>query len=137
MEFIEKEASKEEIKPSFLKGEVIPFIKDVIVIIFIVLLMQRFLIMPFLISGSSMFESYYDKEFIIVDRISYRFGEPERGDVIVFKPGVDKEKEYFLKRIIGVPGDTVKITDGKVYIKKAGAKDFVELKETYLSAKNQ
>jgi signal peptidase I len=62
--------------------------------------------LPFQIKGPSMLDSYYDKEFIIVDRFSYlsipllKTGTPSRGDVIVFKPHISKDKEYFIKRII-------------------------------------
>jgi signal peptidase I len=63
-----------------------------------------------------MYESYYDKQFIIVDRLSYRdipfvgsIQEVERGDVVVFAPGVSDDRKYFIKRIIGLPGETVKI----------------------------
>jgi signal peptidase I len=54
------------------KQEVVDFFKDLVVIVVIVLLIRHFLIMPFQINGQSMYSSYYDKEFIIVDRLSYR-----------------------------------------------------------------
>jgi len=74
-------------------GEALDFLKDIIIILVIVLVMRTFLIMPFKINGQSMYETYYDREFIIVDRFSYRdlpilgkTQEVERGDVIVFAP---------------------------------------------------
>jgi len=97
----------------FLKdftGEALDFLKDVIIILVIVLVMRTFLIMPFKINGPSMLDTYYDKEFIIVDRFSYRdiplLGQTqdvERGDVVVFAPGVSEERKYFIKRVIGLP----------------------------------
>ncbi len=90
-----------------------------------------------------MYDSYYNGEFIIVDRFSYQdfpiIGQsrsPKRGDVAVFKPGVSEEKKYFIKRIIGLPGETIKIEGGNVYIKKIGEQEFTELEESYLSEKN-
>jgi signal peptidase I len=90
----------------FLK-ELIDFLKDLIVIIAIVLFIRTFFIMPFQINGQSMYDSYYDGEFIIVDRFSYRdfpllgqYQDVERGDVIVFKPRVSDDRKYFIKRII-------------------------------------
>lgn len=91
-----------------------------------------------------MMNSYYTKEFIIVDRLSYRdipligqLQEIERGDVIVFAPGVSHSRKYFIKRIIGLPGESVKLEWWRVYIKKVWEDAFVELDEWgYLSAKN-
>lgn len=86
-----------------------------------------------------MYDSYYDGQFIIVDRFSYlELGNvkkwlPERGDVVVFKPKVDEDKEFFIKRIIGIPWDTLKIEEGKVYLKIEWQSEFAELDETYLS----
>lgn len=118
------------------KGEVYDFFKDLVVIIVIVLLIRTFIAMPFQINGQSMYETYYDREFIIVDRFSYIIWEPQRWDVIVFRPHVNVSKEYFLKRIIGLPGDTIKIEEWKVYLKESWDAEFIELDETYLSETN-
>lgn len=85
-----------------------------------------------------MADSYYNKEFIIVDRLSYRniplIGQLQtidRGDVVVFAPWVSDERKYFIKRVIGLPGEQLKIEDGKVYIKEVWAADFYELNESF------
>lgn len=117
--------------------EVVDFFKDLLVIVFIVLFIRTFLAMPFQINGQSMYSSYYDKEFIIVDRLSYRIWTPERWDVVVFKPNVSLVKEFFLKRIIWIPGDTVRIEEGNIYIKEKGATEFLELGEPYLNEENK
>jgi signal peptidase I len=84
-----------------------------------------------------MYQSYYDGEFIIVDRFSYQFlHTPNRWDVIVFRPHVSKDKEYFLKRIIWLPWDKLKIEWGKVYVFSKVKNSFIELKEAYLSESN-
>ncbi len=68
------------------------------------------------VSGSSMESTLSDADHLIVDKISYRFSEPERFDIIVFPFQYDKET-YYIKRIIGMPGETVQIDiDGKIYI---------------------
>ena len=72
----------------------------------------------------------------LLKKIPIHVGDPKRGDVIVLKPHTDKYREYFIKRVIGLPGETVRIFDGKVFIKKVGAEDFVEINEPYLSLVN-
>ncbi|MDD5770372.1 MAG: signal peptidase I [Candidatus Gracilibacteria bacterium] len=122
--------------PKTFRQELLDFLKDLIVIVGIVLIVRTFIILPFQISGQSMYDSYYDKEFIIVDRFSYNFlSEPKRGDVIVFDTHIPG-KEYFIKRIVGLPGETLKIVSGKVYIKTVGSNDFIQLDEKYLSETN-
>lgn len=122
--------------PKSLRNEIFDFLKDLIIIIVIVLIVRTFLILPFQISGQSMYDSYYDREFIIVDRLSYlTYSQPKRGDVIVFNTHIDG-KEYFIKRVIGLPGETLKIQSGSVFVKAVGSEEFVELDETYLSDTN-
>ena len=124
------------------KGEVFDFLKDLIIIWIIVIIIRTFLAEPFQISGQSMYGSYYNGEFIIVDRFSYldipkiKEWKIERWDVIVFKPGVNKDKEYFLKRIIGMPWDTIKIKDWDVFLKKTWESEYTMLDEEYLNEEN-
>ncbi|MCT4617647.1 MAG: signal peptidase I [Candidatus Gracilibacteria bacterium] len=136
--------SQEPEKKLTMKEEAIDFLKDLVVILFIVILIRTFIMVPFQISGSSMSDSFYDREYIIVDKFSYLklpfFGSmsnPTRGDVVVFRPGVSQDKEFFIKRIVGVPGDTLKIEKGEVYIKKSGNEEFIKLDETYLNGNNK
>lgn len=120
-----------------LKKEFIDLIKDIIIIWAIVLVIRTFFVLPFQINGQSMYQSYYDWEFIIVDRFSYNFLEdPQRWDVVVFKPHVSEDKEYFLKRIIWLPWEKLKIENWKVYI-SSNWNDFIELLEPYLSESNK
>lgn len=84
-----------------------------------------FLIQPNQVSGNSMYATFHDKEYILTDKISYRFNEPKRGDVVVFKSPKNPDVD-FIKRIIGLPGETVKLYNGKIYI------DGVLLEENYL-----
>ncbi|MCJ7703630.1 MAG: signal peptidase I, partial [Anaerolineales bacterium] len=67
------------------------------------------------VDGSSMEPSLHSGEFVIVNRLAYRFGAPEHGDVVVFHFPGDLEQEY-IKRIIGLPGDQVSVRNGQVYI---------------------
>ena len=72
----------------------------------------------------------------LLKKISIHVGDPKRGDVIVLKPHIDKSREYYIKRVIGLPGETIRIFDGKVFIKKVDAENFVEINEPYLSLVN-
>lgn len=63
---------------SQIKNEVLDFLKDLVIIVAIVLFVTKFIGMNFQINGQSMYDAYYDKEFIVVDRLSYRFSEPSR-----------------------------------------------------------
>ncbi|MFC1626006.1 signal peptidase I [Patescibacteria group bacterium] len=78
---------------------------------FVYLLIMR----PHKIKGLSMHPNYPDGEYLLTEKVSYYLHKPVRGDVVVFKPPVSEEDEY-IKRIIGFPGETVLLKDGKVYI---------------------
>jgi len=81
----------------------------------IFLVIYIFFFRPFQVSGESMFPTFKDKEYILTNLISLRFDLPHRGDVIVFKAPPDREKDY-IKRVIGLPGDTIELKEGYVYI---------------------
>jgi signal peptidase I len=77
----------------------------------------RFLIQTYIVYGPSMEPNFHEDEWIIVSKLAYKFQEPQRGDTIVFHPPVTDSKPY-IKRIIGLPGESVEIKEGKVYIHK-------------------
>jgi signal peptidase I len=95
-------------------------------------IVRYFLFKPFYVKGASMEPNYYDKEYLIVDEITYRFREPERGEVIVFKSPTS-EKEYFLKRIIGLPSERVKVEDNKIIIYNEEHPQGIIIDEKYLT----
>lgn len=96
------------------------------------LIIYIFLFRPFQVSGSSMYPTFVDKEYILTNLITIRLNEVKRGDIIVFKAPVDKEKDY-IKRIIGLPGDTVMVQDGAVYLngQKLDETSYLHGVETY------
>ena len=79
------------------------------------LVIYMFLFRPFEVSGESMYPNFHDKEFVLTNLIALRLGNPKLGDVVVFKAPPDPDKDY-IKRVIGVAGDTVMIKDGNVYL---------------------
>ena len=81
----------------------------------IVLPIRYFIFQPFVVRGESMVPNYHEGDYLIIDEISYRFSEPERGDVIVFKYPKDPSQK-FIKRIVGLPGETVKINNDQVFV---------------------
>ena len=91
--------------------------KIAIIALLIVVPIRFFLFQPFLVKGQSMEPNFYNSDYLIVDEISYRFREPLRGEVVVFKYPQDESQRY-IKRIIGLPDETVKVQDGKVFIFK-------------------
>lgn len=95
------------------------WVKIIVIAIAIALPIRLFIAEPFIVNGASMDPTFSTGQFLIVDRVSYRFEKPERGDVIVFEYPGDKST-YFIKRIIGLPGETVMLQDGKVYIQNVG-----------------
>jgi signal peptidase I len=91
--------------------------KIVIIALIIVVPIRYFLFQPFFVRGQSMEPSFEDGDYLIIDEISYRFRDPQRGEVVVFKYPNDPSQRY-IKRIIGLPGETIEIEDGKVIISK-------------------
>jgi len=87
----------------------------VIFAVSIFLFVYLLVLQPHKIKGASMEPNFHDGEYILTDKVSYRLGNPNRGDVIVFKaPPADKDE--FIKRIVGLPGETVRIEQGKLYV---------------------
>jgi signal peptidase I len=97
----------------------------------IVLPVRMFIAQPFIVSGASMETTFSTKEYLIVDQLTYHFEEPMRGDVIIFRYPKDPSK-FFIKRIIGLPGDTVHIEGSEVTITNPDHPEGMLLDETYV-----
>jgi len=90
------------------KHPLVEVIEFAIIALLIVLPVRWFIAQPFIVSGASMEDTFHSGEYLIIDQITYRFEAPERGDVVVFRYPQDPSK-FFIKRIIGLPGDTIDI----------------------------
>lgn len=97
---------------------VLDIAKMVVISLAIIIPVRYFLVQPFYVKGASMEPNFQEHEYLMVDEITYRFKEPKRGDVIVFRYPKDPQ-EYYIKRVIGLPGDTIAIKDGAVYLTNA------------------
>jgi len=97
-------------------ASILEIIKTAILALLIVLPIRYFLFQPFLVQGASMEPNFSSGDYLIVDEISYRFRMPQRGETIVFYYPKDKNQR-FIKRIIGLPGETVYILGTEVYVK--------------------
>jgi signal peptidase I len=93
--------------------------KLVIIALLIVIPIRLFVFQPFIVNGQSMEPNFHSSDYLIVDELSYRFNQPQRGDVIVFKYPKNPTYKY-IKRIIGLPGETVEIRDASIYITSNG-----------------
>lgn len=105
--------------------------KFALIAIAIVVPIRIFIAQPFVVSGSSMFPTFHNGEYLIVDEISYILGEPARGDVVIFRYPNDKKK-FFIKRIIGLPGETIDVNGNEVTIYNEENKGGIKLSQPYL-----
>ncbi len=100
---------------SELMGFSFETLKVLIVSLVIIFSVRTYVMQPFFVSGKSMEPNFYDGDYLIVDEVTYKFEEPKRGDVVIFRYPRDP-KEFFIKRIVGLPGETVEIRDNKIII---------------------
>lgn len=90
-------------------------LKVVIVVFAIIIPVRHYLVKPFYVRGASMEPNFHDYEYLVVDELSFRLRAPERGEVVVLKDPLDNS-QYFIKRIIGLPGEHLVVRDGVVRI---------------------
>ncbi|MGE5297817.1 MAG: signal peptidase I [Acidobacteriaceae bacterium] len=107
------------------------FLKVIIIALVIILPIRYFVFQPFIVSGNSMLPNFEDGQYLVIDEISYRLRQPERGEVVVLRYP-DDPKQYFIKRIVGLPGEKVSIDNGRVTIYNTQHPDGMVLDESYL-----
>ena len=108
------------------------FVKFLVIASAIALPVRYFVAQPFIVRGASMEPNFENREYLIIDELSYFFRQPERGEVIVFRYPLDP-RQFFIKRVVGLPGERVEIKDGKVLVKKTDGTESARLEEPYLS----
>ena len=127
----ETENNKTEEKKGDMRKEVVSWVRMFVIVIAVVFVLTQFVIINVRVPSGSMENTIMTKDRLIGFRFSYWFDEPQRGDIILFSYPVD-EKQTYIKRVIGLPGETVEIRDGKIYID--GSSEPLEedyLKETW------
>ena len=108
-------------------------VKAFLIAMVIIVPIRYFIMQPFFVRGESMNPTFDSGEYLIIDQLSYRLREPRRGEVIVFRYPQQPSK-YYIKRIIGLPGDVVVVQDGSVVLKNEMYPDGVVLDESpYIS----
>jgi len=105
---------------------VLEILQTIVISLLIFFIIYVFIAQPFQVKGDSMLNNYHDGEYLLVSKLSYRFGNPKEGDVIVFEYPNSPQYDY-IKRIIATPEKTVSVKQGKVYL------DGFPLEEPYLS----
>ena len=96
-------------------GPILRELAETIVLTLVIFFLIRTVVQNFRVEGMSMEPSFHDGQFLLINKLSYRLGEAERGDVIVFRYPRDPSRD-FIKRIVGLPGETIEIREGQVYI---------------------
>ncbi len=120
----------EENKKTSFGRELWEMLRIVIISLLIVLPIRFFVAQPFIVRGASMEPNFEDGEYLVIDELSYRIGTPLRGQIVIFRYPRDPS-QFFIKRIIGLPGETVIIEDGHVSVQK-GSESAMKLDESYL-----
>ena len=118
----------------FLESAFKEILTFVVLAIIIVVPIRLFIAQPFVVEGESMHPTFESADYLIVDEFSYLVGEPKRGDVIIFRyPG--NPSVFYIKRIIGLPGETVHITHGQTTVTRTDGSTLT-LEESYVVAED-
>jgi len=96
-------------------GRILDALQPVVLAFAVFMMVYLFLFQPHKVDGNSMLPNFHNHEYILTEKVSYRRGDPQRGDVIVFHAPPPNESD-FIKRIIGLPGETIELRGGRVFI---------------------
>ncbi|MBI2065092.1 MAG: signal peptidase I [Candidatus Yanofskybacteria bacterium] len=121
-------------------SEVLAFIwetaKIIIISLAIIIPIRYYLVQPFFVKGASMEENFHDGDYLLIDEISYRLEKPSRGDVVVFRYP-ENPSQFFIKRIIGLPGETVEIRNNIVRVYNSDFPKGLVVEEDYLASSQE
>jgi len=112
----------------------VEIIKIVIISLAIIIPVRYFLVQPFYVKGASMEPTFFNHEYLIINEIDYRFEAPARGEVVVFRPPYGDHTDYFIKRIIGLPGEEIKVKNGRILVFNKEHPEGIVLDESFYLA---
>jgi len=119
-------------QPRKKRGAFWDTVRFIVISLAIVIAFRYFIAQPFVVSGDSMVPTFKNGEYLIVDELSYRFEKPQRGDVIILRYPLDP-KEFFIKRIIGLPGEVLTFHGQTITVTTADGTD-ITLDEPYIGS---
>jgi signal peptidase I len=114
-----------------VKSQVLETVRFFLTVFVLWLIIRVFIVQPFLVDGASMSPNFETNDYLIINKFEYFFSDPERGDVVVFKYPEDPKK-YFIKRIVGLPGETVTVRDGVTTVQKVDG-TIVTINESFVT----
>lgn len=126
-----KEKDEEEKKPKNPVKDIIDFMLPIVIAVVIAIILKTFVFANAVVPTGSMLNTIQEDDRIIASRLSYVFSDPERYDIIIFHYP-DDETQYFVKRVIGLPGETVQIVDGIVYVTKTDG-NTIQLDDSFVT----
>jgi len=94
---------------------ILDFVETIVIALAIFVVVYQFLFQPHQVKGDSMYDNFHNGQYLLTDKVSYRFNEPDYADVVIFEAPKNEDYDY-IKRIVGLPGDRVKVQGGKVYV---------------------
>lgn len=127
-EHVPSDVSETHSTKKYLLLEIVQF---ALIALFVIVPFRMFVAQPFIVNGASMDPTFHSGEYLIVDQLTYSFTTPERGDVVIFQYPRNPSK-FFIKRVIGLPGETVRIQEGTVIIINDEHPEGMTLDEPYI-----
>lgn len=124
-------------KPVTLWYHLFDVLLNIVIIVAVVAAIRTFLVSPFQVEGNSMIDTLENRQYIIINKLVYFLQAPARGDIVVFRPPNADHSKYYVKRVIGIPGDEVIIRSGDVFIRPDSRGKEIKLNESYLNDRNR
>lgn len=123
--------TSEKLTKKSLRQEALELLRFTLIVLAIVIPIRVFIAQPFIVNGESMVPTLANGDYLIIDQISYKQREPERGEVIVFRFPTN-QRRFLIKRIVGLPGETIAINGSKVTATQNDG-TVIQLEESYLN----